>query len=180
MKRSSLMNSVATLAAVAIWGSMGGAAFAQSKKLPPGAVTDKKVEVGYGLDKDQPFAGADPNGTGLPWREPPPEAVEAAKKGPTPHLADGHPDLTGFWAPAGWGYAVSAGSVSADGKTHYAQRRQEGPVQSSDKVAELKHRLEGSNLPPYKPEVIEKVKSPCSHQSHQHPGFTHAPKEVGR
>jgi hypothetical protein len=61
----------------------------------------KKVPTGYGLDKDQPFAGADPNGTGLPWREPPPEAVEAAKKGPTPHLADGHPDLTGFWAPAG-------------------------------------------------------------------------------
>jgi hypothetical protein len=40
----------------------------------------KKVPTGYGLDKDQPFAGADPNGTGLPWREPPPEAVEAAKK----------------------------------------------------------------------------------------------------
>ena len=78
MKRSSLMNSVATLAAVAIWGSMGGAAFAQSKKLPPGAVNDKKVEVGYGLDKDQPFAGADPDGTGLPFKEPPPAAVEAA------------------------------------------------------------------------------------------------------
>src|SRR5580693_4704144 len=65
----------------------------------------KKVPTGYGLDKDQPFAGADPNGTGLPWREPPPEEIEAARKaGPTPHLADGHPDLTGFWAPAGWGY----------------------------------------------------------------------------
>src|ERR1039458_2037898 len=110
----------------------------------------KKVPTGYGLDKDQPFAGADPNGTGLPWREPPPEAVEAARKGPTPHLADGHPDLTGFWAPAGWGYTVSAGSESADGKTHYTQRRQEGPVQTPDKVAELKHRLEGANLAPYR------------------------------
>src|SRR3979490_2918279 len=95
----------------------------------PTPAQTKKVPTGYGLDKDQPFAGADPNGTGLPWKEPPPEAVEAAKKGPTPHLTDGHPDLTGFWAPAGWGYAVTSGSVSADGKTHYTQRRQEGPVQ---------------------------------------------------
>src|SRR5690242_13707373 len=135
----------------------------------PTPTQSKKVPTGYGLDKDQPFAGADPNGTGLPWREPPPEEVEAARKGPTPHLADGHPDLTGFWAPAGWGYAVSAGSDSADGKTHFTQRRQEGPVQPPDKVAELKHRLEGSNLPPYKPEVIEKVKYLGTHQSHEDP-----------
>ena len=47
MKRSSLMNSVATLAAVAIWCSMGVPVVAQSKKLPPGAISDKKVEVGY-------------------------------------------------------------------------------------------------------------------------------------
>jgi len=86
------------------------------------AGNDKKtVPIGYGLDKDQPFAGADPNGTGLPWKEPPAAEVEAAKKAPTPHLADGHPDLTGFWAPAGWGYAVTQGAVSADGKTRYTQ-----------------------------------------------------------
>src|SRR5580700_5987991 len=98
----------------------------------------KKVPTGYGLDKDQPFAGADPNGTGLPWKEPPPEAIEAARKGPTPHLADGHPDLTGFWAPAGWGYAVTQGTVSKDGKVVYTQRAAEGPTQTPDKVAELK------------------------------------------
>src|SRR5579863_2463826 len=85
----------------------------------PSPAQVKKVPTGYGLDKDQPFAGADPNGTGLPWKEPPPEAVEAARKGPTPHLADGHPDLTGFWAPAGWGYAVTQGTVSKDGKVVY-------------------------------------------------------------
>ena len=32
-------------------------------------------------------------------------------------MADGHIDLTGFWAPAGWGYAVTEGALSADGKT---------------------------------------------------------------
>ncbi len=146
----------------------------------PAPAQVKKVPTGYGLDKDQPFAGADPNGTGLPWREPPPEEVEAARKGPTPHLASGHPDLTGFWAPAGWGYAVTAGVVSADGKTRYTQRRQEGPVQPPDKVAELKHRLEGSNLPPYKPEIIEKVKYLGEHQSHEDPAFKCAPKGFPR
>src|ERR1700676_3742641 len=104
----------------------------------PASATDKKVPTGDGLDKDQPFAGADPNGTWLRWKEPPPEAVEAARKGGhTPHLADGHPDLTGFWAPAGWGYAVTSGAVSADGKTRYTQAGGEGPAQSADKKREL-------------------------------------------
>jgi hypothetical protein len=141
---------------------------------------NKNVTVGYGLDKDQPFAGADPDGTGLPWKEPPAAEVEAAKKGPTPHLADGHPDLTGFWAPAGWGYAVTQGGVTADGKTRYTQRGGEGPVQSDAKKRELKNRLEGANLPPYKPEFIEKVKYLGEHQSHEDPAFKCAPKGFPR
>ena len=32
----------------------------------PAPTQGKKVPTGYGLDKDQPFAGADPNGTGFP------------------------------------------------------------------------------------------------------------------
>jgi len=141
---------------------------------------NKNVSVGYGLDKDQPFAGADPDGTGLPWKEPPAEAIEQAKKAPTPHLADGHPDLTGFWAPAGWGYAVTQGAVSADGKTRYTQRVAEGPAQSVDKKRELAHRLEGPNLPPYKPAFIEKVKNLGEHQSHEDPAFKCAPKGFPR
>src|ERR1700693_4641449 len=104
------------LTAICLISAPGGA------QTSPAPAQGKKVPTGYGLDKDQPFAGADPNGTGLPWREPPPEAVDAARKGPTPHLADGHPDLTGFWAPAGWGYAVTQGSDSADGTTHDTPR----------------------------------------------------------
>ena len=95
---------------------------------------------------------------GLPFKEPPPAAVEAAKKAPTPHLSDGHPDLTGFWAPAGWGYAVTQGKVSADGKTDFTQRQEDGPNQTPEKAAELKRRMEGANLPPYKPEFVAKVK----------------------
>ncbi len=86
MKRSLLMYSFAALVAAII----STPASAQSKKIAPGAYKDKQVKVGYGLDRDQPFSGADPDGTGLPFKEPPPEAVEAAKKAPTPHLSDGH------------------------------------------------------------------------------------------
>src|SRR5216683_5759257 len=98
MKRSFLVQSVTALVGAAL---VCAPVSAQTKKLPPGAILDKKVEVGYGPDKDQPFAGADPDGTGLPFKEPPPAAVSAAKQAPMPHLADGHPDLTGFWGPAG-------------------------------------------------------------------------------
>jgi len=76
MKRSLLTYSLTAFTAVALCTSVT----AQTRKLPPGAINDKKVQVGYGLDKDQPFAGADPDGTGLPFKEPPAEAVEAAKK----------------------------------------------------------------------------------------------------
>src|SRR6202049_5392301 len=165
MKRSFPMYCVAIVATLAV----SGPAAAQKKKLPPGAIQDKKVQVGYDLDKDQPFAGADPDGTGLPFKEPPPEAVEAAKKAPTPHLTDGHPDLTGFWGPAGWGYAVTQGKLTADGKTYYTQRQEEAPNQTREKAVELKKRVEGANLPPYKPELVAKVKDLAEHQNKKDP-----------
>jgi hypothetical protein len=142
----------------------------------------KLVPKGFGPDADQPFAGADPDGTGLPWKEPPPEVVAAAKKAPTPHLQDGHVDLSGFWQPAGWGYAVTDGKLSEDGKTYYtsgADRRREREP-SAAKVAELKNRLQGANLPPYKPELVAKVKYLGEHQSHEDPAFKCAPKGFPR
>src|SRR6202521_1610091 len=171
---------VATLVAVAILCSTSAPAAAQSRKVPLGAINDKKVQTGYGLDKDQPFAGADPDGTGLLFKKPPPLAVEPAKKAPTPPLPDGHPDLTGFWAPAGWGYAVTQGKLSADGKTYYTQRQDEAPNQTAQKAAELKKRTEGANLPPYKPELVAKVKDLAEHQNKKDPAFYCAPKGFPR
>lgn len=176
MKRSLLIYSAAP--AVAAFISIS--AFGQSNKIDPTALAGKQVQTGYGLDKDQPFAGADPDGTGLPFKEPPPEAVEAAKKAPTPRLSDGHADLTGFWGPAGWGYAVTQGKNSADGKTHFTQRQEDGPVQTVRKATELKKRMEGKNLPPYKPELVEKVKYLADHQNKLDPAFYCAPKGFPR
>jgi hypothetical protein len=178
MKYSFLIKSAIVLAGVAVLGGLLAAQ--QPDRLPPGAVQDKIVKTGYGLDRDQPFAGADPDGTGLPFKEPPAEAVEAAKKAPTPHMIDGHPDLTGFWGPAGWGYAVTQGKVSTDGKTAFTQRQEEGPVQTSEKAAQLKRRMEGANLPPYKPELVEKVKYLADHQNKMDPAFYCAPKGFPR
>jgi hypothetical protein len=179
MKRSFLVHSVAMLVAVA-WCLAAYSAAAQDGKLPPGALQGKKVQSGYGLDKDQPFAGADPDGTGLPFKEPPAAAVEAAKKAPTPRSSDGHPDLTGFWGPAGWGYAVTQGALSADEKTYYTQRQEFAPNQTPQKTAELKKRMEGSNLPPYRPELVEKVKNLAEHQNKLDPAFYCAPKGFPR
>ena len=177
MKGSLLVYSVAATMGMA---SLSIPAAAQNHKVSPGAPRAKEVQVGYGLDKDQPFAGADPDGTGLPFKEPPAEAVAAAKKAPTPLMIDGHPDLTGFWAPAGWGYAVTQGKLSTDGKTYYTQRQAEGPNQTAQKVAELKHRTEGANLPPYRPELVAKVKDLADHQNKMDPAFYCAPKGFPR
>jgi hypothetical protein len=176
MNRSFLEYSLAvTMAAL-----MCSPAASQNRKPAPGPPQGNKVQVGYGLDRDQPFAGADPDGTGLPFKEPPPEAVAAARKAPTPRMIDGHADLTGFWAPAGWGYAVTQGKVSADGKTYYTQRQEEAPNQTAQKAAELKKRTEGANLPPYKPELVAKVKDLAEHQNTKDPAFYCAPKGFPR
>ena len=141
MKRFILINGVGIVAALAMLCGASVPAKAQSGRVNPERFRTKKSELGYGPDKDQPFAGADPDGTGLPFKEPPPEAVAAAKQAPTPKAVDGHVDLTGFWGPAGWGYAVTQGALSADGKTHYTQRQDEAPNQTREKAEELKKRM---------------------------------------
>jgi hypothetical protein len=50
-------------------------------------------------------------------RGPNPEADAAARAMPTPHTADGHPDLTGYWAAPPPALNSTPAKVSADGKT---------------------------------------------------------------
>jgi hypothetical protein len=142
----------------------------------------KPVPKGFGPNADVPYGGGASDGTGLPWKEPPAEVVEAARKAPTPHLLDGHPDLTGFWQPAGWGYAVTDGKLGADGKTYYtsAGNRGANPAPTPDKATQQKRRPEAANLPPYKPELTAKVKYLAEHQSHEDPAFKCAPKGFPR
>lgn len=140
----------------------------------------KRVPKGYGPEADQPYAGADPEGTGLPWKEPPADVVNAAKKAPTPRTADGHPDLTGFWGPAGWGYAITAGKLSTDGKTYDVQRPADPGNQTPATAAAIANRVSSQNMPPYKPELIEKVKNLAANQTKGDPAFFCAPKGFPR
>src|SRR5271156_1815176 len=142
--------------------------------------SNDRVPKGYGPNADQPYAGADPDGTGLPWKEPPADVVDDAKKVPTPRAADGHPDLSGFWGPAGWGYAITTGKLSADGKTYDVQRPAEPPVQTPQTAAAIANRLSKQNLPPYKPELLAKVKDLAEHQAKYDPAFSCAPKGFPR
>ena len=72
------------------------------------------------------------------------------------------------------------GPASADGKTHYTQRQEDGPVQTREKAEQLKKRIEGANLPPYKAELVAKVKDLADHQSTKDPAFYCAPKGFPR
>jgi len=138
-----------------------------------------RTPKGFGTTADQPFAGENPEGDALPWKQPPPAVIAAAKKAPTPHLADGHPDLTGFWGPAGWGYAITDGQLKPDGKT-YEFKLGPLPVQDAARAKELASRVSDKNLPPYKPEYVAKVRDLWEHETKDDPAFFCTPKGFPR
>jgi hypothetical protein len=151
--RRSIGGLLATAVATMVW--LGTATFAQQQ--------GEKVKRGYGPDADQTLSGGN-DGTGFPLKEPPPDVVAAQKKAPTPKMSDGHPDLTGFWGTAGWGYAVTYGKLSADGKTYDI----ENPVGLADRpsaiaAAKAYREAHPANSPPYKPEYAEKAKELTDH-----------------
>jgi len=88
-------------------------------------------------------------------------AIEEAKKAPTPMTADGHPDLTGFWGNAGGfgGPLRGPSDVSADGKTVTVQLATPD-VETKLEAGQTARRqqAEMANMPPYKPELLAKVK----------------------
>src|SRR5579862_8918450 len=88
----------AGLAVACLW--LSSAAFAQSQTDP----TKNAHPVFPPSEHAQAGANA---GRGAP----PAALVEELKKAPTPQMA-GHPDLTGFWGSAGWGYGVQYGNFS--------------------------------------------------------------------
>ena len=89
-------------------------------------------------------------------------AAKAPDTNPTPRLADGHPDLTGFWGGYREGGGGSAGDTSADNLGQdQLQKTADGSVlylylgaNGYEGPVPLK-----KNQPPYKPEYMEKVKA---------------------
>jgi hypothetical protein len=89
-------------------------------------------------------------------------AIDEAKKVPTPMTADGHPDLTGYWGGAGGfgGPLRGPSQVSADGKTVTVQLATPD-VETKLEAGQTARReqAEAANMPPYKPELVTKVKA---------------------
>jgi hypothetical protein len=95
---------------------------------------------------------------------------DAKAAGPVRRLADGHPDLNGFWASNYSGPDTPVGSNF--GPSDGIRRRRDGEA--------AKARLSDPNQPPYKPELIEKVKKLAQNESIEDPAFFCKPGGVPR
>jgi hypothetical protein len=99
--------------------------------------------------------------------QPKPEEVATLKAKPTPRTAAGHPDLTGYWSapiPVGSGET----KVTADGKNIELQiappsvliaQRNQGAGRGGPEGGGGRGGRGPANPPPYKPELLAKVKS---------------------
>jgi hypothetical protein len=97
-----------------------------------------------------------------------PKAEQAKPAQPLKRLADGHPDLNGFWAS-------TSGPDTPVGATF-------GPRDPNAKrgAGGAKERSEDPNQPPYKPELMDKVKNFAKFETKYDPAFFCKPGGVPR
>src|SRR5690348_11262137 len=109
-------------------------------------------------------------------------AVKEAAAKPTPRTADGHPDLTGYWAPDRRfvGFDTVPIVRSRDGKTTgYAER--DAPELDARAQPNFKARAaDASRRPPYKPEFVKKQRELMYTASRVDPGIHCYPAGVPR
>ena len=87
-------------------------------------------------------------------------AFEEAAKAATPHLADGRPDLGGFWSNPGGGgdpFGSAAPKVAADGKTQLLALPTVATVNAGDVAAAARRKANAGARPAYKPEFQAKA-----------------------
>jgi len=113
-----------------------------------------------------------------------PKIQEAAAK-PTPHSADGHPDLNGSWAGLGaFGVPDPSSHVDAHGVIYIdgvpADLRG-GTPRGTDATPNAQFQFrQDLNLPPYKPELLAKVEALAADEVHNDPAFRCVPLGVPR
>jgi hypothetical protein len=106
-------------------------------------------------------------------------AIKVAADKPTPRAADGHPDLNGAWAAPQ--LPVSAHQDSKGNFYIDAPAEKGGTAPKLDvTIAEQLQHLVDPNPPPYKPELLAKVKELASDKIHNDPQFHCKPAGVPR
>jgi hypothetical protein len=106
-------------------------------------------------------------------------AIKAAAEKPTPRLADGHPDLNGSWDYPEWDKSAH---LDANGNFYIDVPPANGGAKPRTDIApEAQFRQrEDPNPPPYKPELLAKVKELASDEAHNDPAFHCKPLGVPR
>lgn len=116
---------------------------------------------------------------GPPSRAAAQAAIKAAEAKPTPRAADGHPDLNGSWDAPG---LDKSDHVDANGNFYIdVPPDKGGTVPKTDRS--LSDQLQppvDRNPPPYKPELLAKVKELALDEVHNDPAFHCKPRGVPR
>jgi len=108
------------------------------------------------------------------------DANAAAAAKPTPHAADGHPDLTGVWG----GATETVKALAPGESTRILFPVRTGPddkriFDEMDRAAKERQAAE-PNKPPYKPELLEKVQLLSDKRQFNDPSFYCKPLGVPR
>jgi hypothetical protein len=104
------------------------------------------------------------------------DAIKAAESKPTPRTADGHPDLNGYWdSPR----LPKSAHVDAAGNIDINVPRSKGGNGLVIPVTLPPHRMD-PNPPPYKPELLAKVKYLADHEVDSDPAFHCIPRGAPR
>jgi hypothetical protein len=112
--------------------------------------------------------------------------IKEASALPTPHTADGHPDLTGYWTGGGFGGnaappGVGGGkAVSPDGKTVKPIAGAEEEEIAGDTAAVARRRADEAARPVYQPKFLATAQDNFNRASHVDPSFRCAPLGVPR
>jgi len=105
--------------------------------------------------------------------------IRAAAAKPTPRMADGHPDLNGYWIYPEFDHDAH---VDSEGNFYFDVPPAKGgtlPKLDATLSEQLQHQPD-PNPPPYKPEMWAKVKELASDGVHTDPAFSCRPLGVPR
>jgi hypothetical protein len=97
----------------------------------------------------------------------------------TPHLTDGHPDMTGVWVTVGQPLVRTANKKNDEGDIDVRLISRDGTATAFEVDNTIKRRSD-TNKPVYKPELVEKVKEMDDNEAKQDPVFFCKPAGVPR